>query len=249
MQVRFAALAAAALVLRAGDSPGGARPQFFWEGDVTDSCIIKVHANQVQATEADGSAARHQHYHFSVKLPDTNQNLRLQTLHGRGVVRFLSQPSLTNDYTAVIRIDDPQPGSSHYSISLEWAESSYDQPNAPRSAKTAPANEDTVAADHAASWSGHVTGTVRVSIRGGSSYSQVVSGELTGEHADVAEPVPHRAGLKFTVKKVSGGGEVQVVEAPSESNGYTLTFEVRNGKATDSDYAVDIGWAPQVAPR
>jgi len=249
MLLRVAALATAALCLCRAQSSSG-RPQFEWEGDVGEYCTIRIHGNQVQATEADGGAAAHQRYRFSSRLPDTNQTLRLRMLHGRGIARFLSQPSLANDYTAVIRIDDPQPGSSHYAIALEWAESPYDQPNAPRRAKaTPPNNGQALPADHGASWSGNVTGTVLVSIRGSSSYSQVLSGNLTAEHADVAQAVPRRVDLKFTIRKVNGGGEVRLVEPPSEANGYTLSFEVRNGQSTDTAYAVDIGWRPQVEPR
>lgn len=247
MLLRLAALAVFCAALSAAQSP-----QFVWEGDVSDYCILRVHENQVIATDADGSPAPHQRYHFRAKLPDTNQTLRLQLLRGRGVVRFLSQPTLANNYTATVRIDDPQPGSSHYSIALSWTESPYDQPNEPRRKPKTGAPEPpapATPADHGATWSGHVEGTVRVSIRGSSSYSQIVSGELRGEHADVLQPVPHRADLKYTVRKTAGGGSVQLIESPSDANGWTLTFEIRNGDSRDTEYAVDISWSPYPAPR
>src|SRR5579884_390529 len=110
MQHHFGALAAFAAALCAGQS-SGEQPQFLWEGDVADFCILTIHGTAVQSREADGTPASHERHRFRAKLPDTNQTLSLQMLHGRGVARFLSQPTLNNGYTAVIRIDDPQPGS------------------------------------------------------------------------------------------------------------------------------------------
>jgi hypothetical protein len=254
MGLRLTTLAVLFLALCLAD-PAGAPPQFTWEGDVNEFCILKVRRGQAQALEADGSLSPHQHFRFRTKLPDTNQTLRLQMLHGRGVVRFLTQPNLNNDYTATLRIDDPQPGPSHYSIALSWQESSYDEPN-PRKAgrkdesgTARPASSEAMPAQQAVSWAGHVEGTVRVSVRGTSSYSQIVSGELRGEQASILQPLPHRADLKYRVTKVSGGGQVQLIESPSEANGYTLTFEIRNGESPDTEYAVDVGWSSQPAAR
>ena len=253
MQHHFGALAAFAAALCAGQS-SGEQPQFLWEGDVADFCILTIHGTAVQSREADGTPASHERHRFRAKLPDTNQTLSLQMLHGRGVARFLSQPTLNNGYTAVIRIDDPQPGSSHYTVALHWQESPYNQAGDVRRQKTKPAeaaccDAEAFETQHGASWSGHVDGTVRVSMRGSSSYSEIISGHLSGEHADVLRPLPRQAGLRYTITKVSGGGDVQLIEPPAEANGYTLTFEVRDGQSTRQDYQVNIGWAPQPAAR
>ncbi len=254
--MRLALLVLAPFLLQAQQSTGD-RPQLTWEGEVNDSCTLTIRGSVVQATGDEGQPVSKQHHRFRAKLPEESQSLHVQVLEGRGTVRVTAQPSLENNYTATIRIDDPQAGSAHYAIAVRWDVSPYDEAMQMHKSKKAIAAADKADAacctpsappnSHPISWSGHVDGTVRVTIRGGSSYSQIVAGDLTEERSELTTPLPHRADLKYEVTKKQGGGEVQLVESPSAANGYALTFEVRNGQSTSSDYAVEISWAPQPA--
>src|SRR5437660_6575150 len=104
MRFRFAIVA---LLTFAGDveQHAGTHPDFSWQGDVQDVCVLKVHQDQVEATDGEGNPIPHARYKFWSKLPDTNQTLSVEVLQGRGAVRFLSQPNLENEYTATIRIE------------------------------------------------------------------------------------------------------------------------------------------------
>jgi len=235
----------------AADQP---RPNLVWEGDVDDSAVLMIRNEQVVLRPGEGLPVRNPRYHFASKLPDRTQLVHVEVLRGRGQVRLLSNPQLDNDYTAVVRIDDPQPGSFHYALAVRWEVSPYDEPSAKRHSKKkdkdkdkdepACCDPDQTPVANAIGWTGHVNGTVRVTFIGTSSASEIVSGNLTNEYPRIDRAVPHRDDLKYTIRKVSGGGDVALVEPPSAANGYALVFEIRNGQSADQDYGVEVGWGP-----
>ena len=46
--------------------------------------------------------------------------VRVRKLRGRGSVSVFEQPSWQNDYSAVIRIDDPKGGDDYYEVQISW---------------------------------------------------------------------------------------------------------------------------------
>jgi len=243
------------LLALAANAANSSRPQFLWEGDVEDSAVLILHKEQALLKPGEGIPVRNPKYRFYSKLPDHTQLVRVEVMRGRGTVRVVSQPRLDNDYSATIRIEDPQPGPSHYAIAVRWEVSPYDEPAEKRTSKKnkkdknepACCDPEQTPVVNAIGWTGHVDGAVRVTILGSSSSSQVLSGNLTNEYPRVDRPLPRRGDLKYTVSKVSGGGEVALIESPSPANGYVLVFEVRNNGSQDRDYAVSIGWGPGAA--
>jgi hypothetical protein len=92
-------------------------------------------------------------------------------------------------------------------------------------------------------WSGRVNGTIRVTVRDSSTLSQVVSGEpIRNEQTIFDYALPHRAGLSTTIRKLQGRGTVAIVESPSEQNGFSLVFEVRDPGPGADDYMVELDW-------
>jgi hypothetical protein len=45
----------------------------------------------------------------------------LSDVRGRGEVEVVREPNADDDYTAVVRIKDPQAGAAFYSFNLNWA--------------------------------------------------------------------------------------------------------------------------------
>jgi len=59
-------------------------------------------------------------YDFSQTMPYRDMDVRLNQRDGRGSVRIVDHPDSGNDYTTVIRIEDPQEGSDRYRFELRW---------------------------------------------------------------------------------------------------------------------------------
>jgi hypothetical protein len=53
-------------------------------------------------------------------LPNRDVTVTVDQNGGRGSVQVVQQPTAWNGYTAVIRIYDPQGGSSYYDLSAYW---------------------------------------------------------------------------------------------------------------------------------
>jgi hypothetical protein len=53
-------------------------------------------------------------------LPERPVHVWLSQVHGRGSVRLIQEPSFENNYTAVVRLKDPQKGPEYYSFVLRW---------------------------------------------------------------------------------------------------------------------------------
>ena len=56
-----------------------------------------------------------------VYLPLGPVRVNLRKVRGRGQIRLLEQPTATNDYTAVVQVNDQaQQGSAWYEFTLDW---------------------------------------------------------------------------------------------------------------------------------
>jgi hypothetical protein len=53
-------------------------------------------------------------------LPEQDVNVSIRNSQGRGRVWVAQQPSARNDYTAIIRIQDPQGGFGYYDFRAAW---------------------------------------------------------------------------------------------------------------------------------
>jgi hypothetical protein len=65
---------------------------------------------------------------------------------------------------------------------------------------------------------------------------------IATEVVDILRPLPSRSDLQPTVKKLSGGGSVEIVEYPTEKNNYRLTFEISNSGSGPSRYEIEVDW-------
>src|ERR1700678_1153951 len=101
-------------------SPAQDRAQFIWQGQVDGTAILHLTGKRLAVQIQDGAPVEGQKFHFSDALPQTQQQVRVEVLKGRGYVHVIDQPGIENNYTLAVAIEDRQPGSSFYSIALYW---------------------------------------------------------------------------------------------------------------------------------
>jgi hypothetical protein len=92
-----------------------------WSGRVDDVVEIRINGRRVDAITRSGR--RVENVNSNVRggaLPSRDVTVSLDRHSGRGNVQVVQQPSSWNNYTAVIRIHDPQGGASFYDFSAFW---------------------------------------------------------------------------------------------------------------------------------
>lgn len=111
----------AALGMAAAPAHADLRPAMTWSGDVDDTTLIYFHARDVRTRDVSGKASVQTSAQVFDRLPRGPVRVFLTERDGRGQVRVVQQPTPDNDFTAAVRIHDPQPGRSHYEIALTWS--------------------------------------------------------------------------------------------------------------------------------
>ncbi|HTA72118.1 MAG TPA: hypothetical protein VK776_27735 [Bryobacteraceae bacterium] len=201
-----------------------------WSGRVDQETVISCRVKSCIAESAHGAPVADEHFKFSRPLPNREVTVSLEQAEGRGEIRLVEQPNERNQYTARVSIRDPQSGSGEYSFALAWPRDGGKEP------ELRPLSRRLV-------WNGTVDGRVRVIVQGGAVLSEAVAGQpVTGQRAEVLEPLPARADLNPVVKKLRGRGEVQIVEQPSDKNNYRLVFEIRNPEGGADNYEIEVDW-------
>ncbi len=204
-----------------------------WSGRVDRAAVVSCREKScTSSVEHDASPVAGEHFKFSKPLPDHDVEVRLEDLDGRGEIRLIEQPRQSNHYTARVSINDPGNGASDYSFSLVW--------NRAGGKDTGPTSEP---AGRGFLWRGTVDGRVRVTLQGGSSFSEALWGaRIIGEHAEVFRPLPVQSGVMPTIQKLQGRGQVAIVESPSEKNGFRLVFEIDDPEPGADDYEIELDW-------
>jgi len=90
-----------------------------WTGDVDKTAVIRWRGDRAMLQNVEGDVARNVRADVAgVGLPPRDVTLRIVQREARGNIIIEQQPSSGNNYTAVIRVNDPQPGYGHYDFDL-----------------------------------------------------------------------------------------------------------------------------------
>ncbi len=119
----IAKIAALVAVCAAMAFPAAAQApnSFSWSGDVDTSATIFIHAHHAWVDNVVGKPVTNIDIDFNGELPhDTDSTVHLHDVQGRGTVQIIHQPTADNNYTAAVRISDPDPGRGHYHFVLDW---------------------------------------------------------------------------------------------------------------------------------
>lgn len=131
---RIAAVAGACLALAIpaiaqgpgpGFNPGGpnqAMNSASWSGDVDQAATVYFHGTRSWVDQVVGKPVTNIVSDFNPRLPTRHHvDVHLVDVHGRGSVSLIQQPTADNNYTAAVRVRDPEPGRGHYHFRLIWS--------------------------------------------------------------------------------------------------------------------------------
>ena len=94
--------------------------QLVWSGDVDDRAQVTIHGRDVRTDTLSGKSVNNVNSQVFGRLPTDHPAFLTLDKRGRGSVRVVQQPRPFNNFTAVVRIHDPQPGAGHYRFRLNW---------------------------------------------------------------------------------------------------------------------------------
>jgi len=207
------------------------RPDFVWQGQVDGLALLYLRGDKLEVHIQDGGPITGQQYHFSHPLPAAREDIRLRVLEGRGYVHIVERPSIDNQFTLVVSIEDRQPGSSFYSIALSWDPSHrFFEPKRPGEKI------------ESITWSGRVDEEAIVSCQAKSCTSSAPRGApVARERFKLSRPLPNQQ-VEVTLADKQGRGEIRLVEQPTERNHYTARVSIRDPETGSSDYSFKLEW-------
>ena len=91
-----------------------------WRGRVDDYVELNIQGNRVRSREREGSQTLNEQVSFSNPLPRADVTVSVRKRNGRGQVSVVQQPNQSNNYNAIVKIDDDKGGADDYEIEMEW---------------------------------------------------------------------------------------------------------------------------------
>lgn len=93
-----------------------------WRGEVDGTVDVSLRHRTVRATAVSGRSVRREHQHFRVTgfLPARDAVVRLENIEGQGTVEITQQPDSSNNFTAIVRLTNSQPGRQEFHFTLAW---------------------------------------------------------------------------------------------------------------------------------
>jgi hypothetical protein len=213
------------------------QPQMVWEGQVDGVIVLRVRGNRIDIEERQGLPVQRQRFRFFERLPDSRQSARLAVVEGRGHARILEQPRLENNYTLSVLIEDPQGGSSFYSLAFYWESGGrFFGPAAPGPAYSAERGESLT-------WSGRVDGETIVSCRREECVAESLrGGSATRDRFRFSRPLPARD-TQVSLDRTEGRGQIRLIQQPREENDFTARVHLRDPQGGAGDYSFSLVWA------
>lgn len=222
-----------------------------WSGEVDNEVFVLLRGRQILNTAVRGRSVYGQQADVSTPLPRRPVTVSLLDVQGRGQIELVEQPDQNNNFTAKIRVVDPQAGAGSYSFTLGWDESGAGYSNSgsyssgggilsPGGGSGGVYNSNI--GTGSARWTGQVDGRVRVTFRDNQAYAQRISGqEVYGEQASFGSSMPRRA-FDVDVNKLRGRGDVSILQQPSPQNNYSLVIEINDRDSGSDTYDLEVSW-------
>jgi hypothetical protein len=205
-------------------------------------------------------------------MPRRDGQVTVQLLNGRGDVEVLQQPASQNNYTTIVRIQDPRSGSDNYRLAAYWqpyangdvygrnrgrARGRDDRDDIYRgrngnsqgnSQGNYPSNGGYYPGgvngnNSMLRWTGNVDDDLEIRIQNGRMVYRVLGGkDPTNIRADQANLNIPNGARGVSVVQNQGRGTVVVTQQPSSFNGYTTVLRIRDPQGGYGYYDFSLMW-------
>jgi hypothetical protein len=174
-----------------------------------------------------------------------------EKVDGRGSAELYEAPLLSNDYTAIIRVNDDDGGADTYHLRLNWTWNPSNPSQPPRapdqrlggSGGFGNAGRDSSLPGRGEfRFTGRVDHVTAVIIRGGQVRFEDFGGRrLRDGRYELDRSLPN-ATVDVRIVDARGRGRIEVVEQPWEGNGYTAVIRIEDSSGGDAEYTFGLEW-------
>ena len=112
-------ITASALSVAAQDSSSN-QGRVFWKGEVDAKVRISITGTSLSEQTVSGRQMPTGSYSFTAALPNAAVTVRVNRKDGRGSVTVVQQPDASNNFTAIVEIDDSRGGDDGYLLDIYW---------------------------------------------------------------------------------------------------------------------------------
>lgn len=256
---KLSAIAAPAILLLTAASSVSAqreRELLAWNGSVDREVEITMRGNDAWVRGLGDNDRTNTRVRVISSLPRQDGYVGVSLRNGRGDVNVIQQPSARNNYTTVIRVRDRNSGAARYDLRAWWEPLNSagwgrdrDRDRGPDWNRGRGNDRDDDWYDRgrstrlALSWSGRVDDVVEIRLRGGRVEYRVLSGQrLQDVRTDAGRRALPRDDAQYRLERVSGRGDVRIVQQPTPRNGYTTIIRVRDPNPGYGRYSFDLTW-------
>jgi hypothetical protein len=242
---------------------------FEWNGRVDREVQVvmrggQVWTNQIGRTEPGRGRSR-----VMETLPQRDGQVTVQLVNGRGNVDVIQQPSAQNNFTTIVRIQDPGSGSDTYRLAAYWQAyangdvygrnrgqnrgndrddiyrgrngNGNSQGNYPSNGGYYPGGVNGNAT--MMRWTGNVDDDLEIRIQNGRVVYRVVSGrDPSSVRADQSNLNIPNGARGVSVVQNQGRGTVVVTQQPSSFNGYATVIRIRDPQGGYGFYDFSLMW-------
>ena len=239
---------------------------FEWSGRVDREVQVVMRGGRIWTNDIGRTEPGRERSRVMDDLPRRDGQVSIEVLNGRGDVEVIQQPSAQNNYTTIVRIQDPRSGSDNYRLAAYWqAYASGDvygrnrgrdrddiyrgrdrgngnsQGNYPSNGNYYPGGVN--GNNSMMHWSGNVDDDLEIRIQNGRLVYRVLSGKdpssIRADQANLNIPSGARG---VSVVQNQGRGTVVVTQQPSSWNGYTTVIRIRDPQGGYGFYDFSLMW-------
>jgi hypothetical protein len=213
-----------------------------WSGRVDGETVIRFRGNQVSYENLSGQGISRDRYRFSSPLPPRPVSVSLVGAEGRGEITLVEQPTRGNDNSAAVRIRDDKGGGGSYAFTLTWNEPRNRDRGRDFGRDRGQDFNPGFQLRSGLRWTARVDGRDVLFINGNSLRVEHQAGQpLREENYRFLQSLPSDR-RNVVVRKLSGRGNVSVIQQPSRENGYTAAILIDDRDGGSDRYDIEVGW-------
>jgi hypothetical protein len=244
--------------------PRQGRELFEWRGSVDREVQIVMRGDRVWTNNIGRTEPNDERSRALGSLPRQDGDVYIQVANGRGSVAVIQQPNARNQYTTIVRIQDPRSGQDDYRVVAYWRgngdvygrgddddrgrgrghDDDHGRGNDGIWSRDRDDNRDGGYDRRSVlHWSGNVDDELQIRLQNGRvEYNTVRGAQPTGIRVNAGNTSTRGASGTFRIVDAQGRGSVSVVQQPSMWNGYTTVIRVKDPQGGYGHYDFDVVW-------
>ncbi len=219
---------------------------------VDGEAIVYIQGANIRYTLLGGAPLQDAGSNYNQAIPEAVfGSFNMEKKAGRGSASLMEVPSRSNNFTAVVRINDRNSGSDLYHLRLDWTWNPADPSRPPGGRYSRPLDSQVNdAGDYKRGrngffrFRGRVDDVAILRIRSDQVREEDLAGKpIANDKFEFSQPLPSVRLKTLELVDVNGRGEVELVERPWEGNRFTAVIRITDPSPGNSVYSFRLIWS------